>query len=339
MITKVDIQGIRGIVRGVVEGLAPLTVVVGPNNSGKSTVLESLLLTDRRASTETVLGIVDRRGRLGPLSIASLVPAGEATIKTYDDRGAADGVVLERSAEGRLVGRPYQSDPSLPSPIGQAPERFSLRFARDGAMSGSSRSKDDGAQRADVQLIDASRTAEDVTVLESLFSSLELAGRREWLVDLLRPLLPGLKDFRILVPDGRPTLFVEDASGRWPLAVSGDGFKRLFVMASRLVLADAALTLIEEPETYLHVGALGQVARLMSEATAAPAAPGLHKQVIVTTHSLEYIDAQFLTASDEALARSAIIRLSLVNGVLRSVDIPGPKVKELRGEIGEDLRR
>lgn len=130
----------------------------------------------------------------------------------------------------------------------------------------------------------------------------------------------------------------------WPLTMSGDGFKRLFALASRLASSDARFMLIEEPETFLHVGALPQVARLLWEATSPqPAGPDgtrpPDRHVIVTTHSLEYLDAQFLSASDEELSRAALVRLSLRQGLLKAVRIDGPKVKELREEIGEDLRR
>jgi len=43
MITKLEIKNFRGIEEGNIE-LAPLTILVGPNNSGKSTILEALFL-------------------------------------------------------------------------------------------------------------------------------------------------------------------------------------------------------------------------------------------------------------------------------------------------------
>ena len=43
MITKLSIKNFRGIERGELE-LAPLTILLGGNNSGKSTILEALFL-------------------------------------------------------------------------------------------------------------------------------------------------------------------------------------------------------------------------------------------------------------------------------------------------------
>ncbi|MBI4702791.1 MAG: AAA family ATPase [Deltaproteobacteria bacterium] len=44
MIDRLEIHGFRGIVEGVLDGLFPLTLLVGKNNSGKSTCLERILL-------------------------------------------------------------------------------------------------------------------------------------------------------------------------------------------------------------------------------------------------------------------------------------------------------
>ena len=44
MITKVSLRNFKGIVSGDIE-LSPLTIIVGPNNSGKTSILEALLLS------------------------------------------------------------------------------------------------------------------------------------------------------------------------------------------------------------------------------------------------------------------------------------------------------
>ena len=41
MIESLEIKGLRGIRHGVLNGLSPLTILVGPNGCGKSTVLEA----------------------------------------------------------------------------------------------------------------------------------------------------------------------------------------------------------------------------------------------------------------------------------------------------------
>jgi hypothetical protein len=279
-------------------------------------------LADPGSSPDTARTIMDRRGPLGRLSLTTLLPADTASLAVTDHTGGHRRLVLKRR-DGRVEAT-MDSD---------GKPRWGITFARDGSYSASG-----NATPPSVQLIESGQGTSDFAAFEALFTAIDLAGRRDWLIELMRPLLPGLKDLRILVPDGRATVFVEDGVGRWPLAVAGDGFKRLFVMAARLMEADVPLTLLEEPETYLHVGALKQVSKLFWQATK-PAPDGLGRQLIITTHSLEYLDAQFLDATDDELARAAVVRLSLTDGHLKSVTIPGPTVRELRADIGEDLRR
>jgi len=78
MITKVWINGLRGIWKGHLNALSPITFLVGPNNSGKSTVLDALHLA---GSKWVGTGIVDVLGRRPDL---------EAPARWLFHRGAND---------------------------------------------------------------------------------------------------------------------------------------------------------------------------------------------------------------------------------------------------------
>lgn len=61
-IERVTIQNLRGIRDGAVEGLSPLSIVVGPNNCGKSTLLEALWCAASGADATLVWRTLLRRG-------------------------------------------------------------------------------------------------------------------------------------------------------------------------------------------------------------------------------------------------------------------------------------
>jgi hypothetical protein len=184
-------------------------------------------------------------------------------------------------------------------------------------------------------LIEIEKADVDPQMLDQAVSRADLQGERGALIDLLRPLLPGIRDLRILQPANQYALHIEDDSlAPWPAVTAGDGIKKLLVLAARIAADNSGLILVEEPETYLHVGALQQVAKLFWQAVFAQKP----KQIVAATHSLELIDALFgYEAAD--LSKAALFRLSLRKGELKAVRVPGEKVRELRSEIGEDLRR
>jgi AAA15 family ATPase/GTPase len=61
-------------------------------------------------------------------------------------------------------------------------------------------------------------------------------------------------------------------------------------------------------------------------------------QVILTTHSLELIDALLAASCNEDLERLSLYRLELEDGRLISVRMPGPDVAFSRNQIENDLR-
>ena len=59
---------------------------------------------------------------------------------------------------------------------------------------------------------------------------------------------------------------------------------------------------------------------------------------MLTTHSLELIDALLAASSPEDLEKLSLYRLQLQAGVLKSSRLPGPEVAFARGQIEDDLR-
>ena len=183
--------------------------------------------------------------------------------------------------------------------------------------------------------VEATKQDPGSIAMDEAVSRVEQAGQLPSLMELLRPILPGLKDLRILRAGDRYALYIGEESGpSWPAVVAGDGFKKLLLLAGDIAEDKSGLVLIEEPETHLHVGALSQISKLLWQAVKGDKP----KQIFLTTHSLELIDALF-DAESADLDRAVVYRLSLKNGQLKGVRVPGPAVRELRAEIGEDLRR
>ena len=68
MIRRLELRNFKGVERGGVE-LSPLTILVGPNNSGKTTILEALFLAPNPFRTVPYV----REGRTEPVMAAELI--------------------------------------------------------------------------------------------------------------------------------------------------------------------------------------------------------------------------------------------------------------------------
>src|SRR6266571_6439785 len=96
MIEKLEIENYRGIAHGEISGLAPLTILVGPNSSGKSTVLEALLLSASPDSGDAMVRAALRRGWVGVATTVAMLPTGVAHFKVK-----ANGVEHVHRVTGR----------------------------------------------------------------------------------------------------------------------------------------------------------------------------------------------------------------------------------------------
>ena len=87
MITSVEIENLRGIARGAVADLAPLSVLVGPNNSGKSTILEALYLDSGGGNAHVAAELARRRGWCGLECVVQLAYREGSAVRVTVQRG------------------------------------------------------------------------------------------------------------------------------------------------------------------------------------------------------------------------------------------------------------
>jgi ABC-type branched-subunit amino acid transport system ATPase component len=108
-------------------------------------------------------------------------------------------------------------------------------------------------------------------------------------IDLLRDLDPDVQDLQIIADDyrGYAKLFVKHRrSGSVPISVMGDGFQRALAIALSIPSAEGGLLLIDEIETALHVSFLEKLFAWLIHAC-----ENFDVQLFATTHSLEAVSA------------------------------------------------
>lgn len=351
IIDRLTIQNLRGIREGSVEALSSLSVLVGPNNVGKSTVLEALLATLGGYDVKTVWQTLLRRG--GPVHHAA---------QHVFHGGARQAVVSVGSSED------FQLSVTLSMPeirdvqqVRQARDEglgdpnWALRAETRGRWAGrnvarSVRTHVDGARRLMTNFVELTDAHEaqilwaafvDVEAvrapgaLEDAYSRLESKRRVVRVVRSLQRAMPTLTDLRILKVENDFVLHaIHGDAPPVPAYLAGDGFKRFLEVASAVyAAADGGVVLLEEPESFQHPRYLGELAVLLRDAVS------LGAQVVLSTHSLELIDLLLQAPQDGAAGPLPTVhRLRLNDGVLRAVAVPGERARYAREELAEDLR-
>jgi energy-coupling factor transporter ATP-binding protein EcfA2 len=343
MITSIEIENLRGIRTGKLEGLTPLTILTGPNACGKSTVLDSLLIAAGPSFEEAVGRAVQRHpeaydgarwlfgtsGTKARLVIA--MDSGSRCDSALEWLENCDKQLRSRLLESQDARSPFSmiSIDSLTERLGEGGSTGSGRIAfdADNRYTGFGRRL---SETSSVRLVDPGLPI----ALHRAFTEVSrMAGRRDDVDDLLSTLVPDYEQLEILVGnDDRPSLHMRSAGRSVPVGLAGDGIQAFVQMALEIAIAPEGLVLLEEPEVYQHPKAIWQSARVLL----ANIRRGV--QTVLTTHSLELIDALLATASPDDLEKMSVFNLLLEDGKLSSGRRAGEEIAFARQTLENDLR-
>jgi len=306
VIRSVDIQNFRGIASGTLGDLTPLTVLVGPNGSGKSSVLEAIYAAND-ASGDFYVPLSKRRhlGQNDWKWLRRQPGNGSATalvVSTVRHDGSKSGFELDWSGKGD-----------------GAPARKAMPYS--------------APHKLNVRLVEATEPLEQGDVVDAYTRAVERGALPEARA-IAQGLLPDVTDVQILAPQGKATLYLVYPRGAVPVSLAGEGVRLLLHKVLELSAMPGGIVLLEEPETHLHPAGQWLLARAIWTAVRR----GI--QVILTTHSLDLIDALLAEpADDDELAKLTVFRLLLDGaGTLRSTRIAGPDAQFARSQIEDDLR-
>jgi AAA domain, putative AbiEii toxin, Type IV TA system len=334
VITSIEIEGLRGIKHGKLDGLAPLSILTGPNGCGKSTVLDAI--------------------RIGHAS-DPLTAVGEVVKRHATLRFGARWLFRDQNASV-VVGRPdaWKTELSLreaSDPKHQATsERLLARGSKKPFLEVTCKNRqwwDDhwvticsnnefespmNVPETNVRLIDTGSPRP----LHLAFSNAYRQGRKTEFTEVLKTLIADLESIDIATeddgtPTGTPTLHLARRGYAVPAAASGDGIQAILQLALELAWEESC-ALIEEPEVFQHPRSIWQIAKILLGSVRRG------KQIVLTTHSLELIDALIDQAAAPDIEKIALFNMVLRDGELVSSRLSGEEVKFERGTIEKDLR-
>lgn len=363
MIRSVEIKGLRGIREGSLSDLTPLVVLVGPNGSGKSTILDALLIAANPRPPDAIGQAVERREGVSACEGARWLlwkagQEGQAEISVRMDSGVRSCMFLiagssknHTAIQGKVRdedtnGKTNELQINVNFQAGQPPGRYGY-FIPLGDV-------------PEVRFLDP-RAVSLRTPLHQLYTKAVEQGLHIEAIKSIQALIPDVNDILILAPEDVPIVYLNFGASvvggyAVPAALAGDGIRLLLHLTFELATLPGGLVLIEEPEVHLHPGAMRECARAILTAVR-------HRiQIVLSTHSLEMIDALVGESSDDDLKQLSLYRLQLQAGVpelpsspgkgaglgsweivklagtLKSSRVAGPDVAFARMEIQDDLR-
>ncbi|MFO0591519.1 MAG: AAA family ATPase [Polyangiaceae bacterium] len=297
----VEIYGFRGIREGKLEGLQDVNVLVGRNNSGKTTVVEAIA----RAAQQVVAAM----------------------------GASVDVLSRDRDDYWRSVRHDPTSHPSELAQIHPDAARWNVTLLRGEAAYGlayrAGAIGTGGAQLEPFALCTDDATGDPTWLpfLGSITTFRPDDGANREVEKTLWPLLISTRADKILItalnhiygtrieqlqllPDGRFMVLLPDKS--LPLDAYGEGMSA----AARCLMVLAAMRdtvlLVEEPENHQHPGSLERFAGAMCRL-----ARTQNVQLLLTTHNAEAVRA-FASGSAVVGSSFALFHLQLVDGFLTS---------------------
>lgn len=327
--SSIEVGTLRRLRKLRLEGLQAFNLIVGPNNSGKTTVLEAVRLlsnpldpwtwADTSRSREIKSGRVSLLDSLRYLFPQSRVQGGSEPFESEVGL-AGEGQPGLRAVQARL--REFRYEPAeSPDPTAlsmpvevelerdfrrgvvhvevDSPEgKGRIEFEVDRLKEFAPPESPDSPPSTQVRYLSPVHHRVDHGTLRTLSDLLE-GHVKPVLIQQLQRIDPTIVDVLVVVREGRgPEIRVlRKEGGGVPLSNEGDGVRRTMALAAEALalVFDSSrppgVLLVDEIETALHPSAMEQALRALYGASVVSSLgrPGL--QVFATTHSLEAMDA------------------------------------------------
>ncbi len=277
MLNSLVIKNFRMLEDFTVEKLGRVNLIVGKNNSGKSTVLEALRIYAGNANRELMINIAENHDEI---------------IKAYElDE-------IEFSYEELFTDRQYFNKKIF---IAEFEECEKFIVINDGILATHQSMKNETTPCGFIptQFI-------SMDELERGWNAINLTDNEEIIIQALQ----------IILPDFKRLAFDWDDSKRWvkvklanlskpvPLKSLGDGMLRILQIAIKLVSAQGGFLLIDEFENGLHYSVQENVWRLLFEM-----AEKLDIQVFATTHSWDCVRSFNAIAMEKENIEAVLFRM------------------------------
>ncbi|NJN99238.1 MAG: AAA family ATPase [Anaerolineales bacterium] len=338
MLRDITIENYRLFEKFQIEGLTQVNLLVGANNSGKSSLLEAIYLLVNHEDRTALSNIIDNRfvlkSRLrrdredesSNIFPVSTLFRGYKPRKDYHITLSSQKDQQMSLKFNFIESKPKRNDRgvgvSLQFTSGE--RKFDNSFDLDELFVPWYREKYQVEKpKVNKHLVTADRL--DQQSITNLWEQIILTSKEDTVLEILRTLEPNLERIALInqtTPGMSVLIKIKDNEVPIPLGSMGDGMYRIFALALSLVNCENGALFVDEIDTGLHYKALIKMWRLVIET-----AKRLNVQVFVTTHSWDCLTAfhQALTETS-ATDLGSVFRLERKDDQIKYVSYSGDKL-------------
>ena len=279
MIESFAFRGFRGS-RGEVRGLRTLNVLIGPNNSGKSTALEALSLLV--SGPNALEGVLRRRSSwLGHSRLDDVLSPDEVLVESPADEPRSY-VRFASSSLSNDLARLYPSQIAHLSGYEYSSSRADAQLGVDRSGVVYTYVLGSSEHQSNADIYGANPTVTEPSILLGAVDSRGQAAHAK-LIEFVQRVDPSLRDIHAVFRGEDWHVHAQYDDRSVPIAFAGDGMKTLFAVACAIIIEND-MVLLEEPECFLHGGVLRSMADLLWHGADAG------KQIVLTTHSYQLLE-------------------------------------------------
>ena len=333
---SIRVDSYRGIDGLILDELGRINLIVGPNNAGKTSVLEAISLLTHQNDERALLDIIRARGRLKgdppPLWLVEQLP------RIARISGCFDQVPENMTSVGFEVDiepvpdvedqTSFLSNLNIESSYGRHEQNTDVVFFEDRPR----RTRFQGQHWLCRSAFTSPFSANHPDTLAHCNKVSLETGTKTRIIDFIRERVdPGLHNIELADRFDR-FLVTHDNFDKAPdLSVFGDGMRRVFEIGLLFAGARGGVLLIDEFENSIHTELLMNFTRLVQDLAVA-----LNVQVFLSTHSKEAIDAFVLNGHRTDDVVGFAINRTDDDTKVRRYD--GNKLRKLHDAVDFDLR-
>lgn len=343
-IQSVQVRNFRGFIDGKLEDIGQVNVLVGRNNTGKTALLESILLLYGHPNF-SLSTITLHRGWKFPSSLNYLVRSGskelelQAVSKERSIRTEIKTIGSIRDSYFQILEDPHRQGRFL---FGKTRillrknkrqvslYEYQIAIDKDGNFARPFATSPGPRPERDVPVIFL-ESCLSTSELEDIYSGIVRKGQVKDLIKILKPVYE-IDDLRLVKENGDYVLYVQIGRRVVPIYVCGDGFKWSFSVVSEILSMNRGIMLIDDMENFHHPSSLRDIIRTVIEI-----ASKKRLQIFATTHSLECID-RFIEESEVSNTDFRLHFLRRLKDRVATTTYHLGDAKEARELIGLDLR-